>query len=236
MLPMLSDLQTALRAQATPERKKGNERYFKSGPGQYGAGDIFLGVTVPVTRIIAKEFKDLSLDDCSQLLLSPLHEERLCALHILVARYQKSKTTAERKVLHDFYITHVTGINNWDLVDTSAPHIVGAYCYETNNFDLLYAWIVDEDLWKRRIALLATQYSIRKGVFTHLLQLAVQVLDDKEDLIHKAAGWMLREVGNRDQHVLETFLKQQYKKMPRTMLRYAIEKFDEPKRQIYLYT
>ena len=235
-MPVLRNIQEALRAQATPERKKSNERYFKTGPGQYGAGDIFLGVTVPATRLIAKEFKDIALDDCSKLLLSPIHEERLCALHILVARYQRSKDPQERKRLYDFYLQHVAGINNWDLVDTSAPYIVGAYCYEVNSFDLLYAWIVDRSIWKRRIALLATQYGIRHGNFTHIVHLVEQVLNDHEDLIHKAAGWMLREVGKRDQDCLETFLKKYYKKMPRTMLRYAVEKFDEPKRRMYIYS
>lgn len=231
---MLLKLQESLRAYATQERKKSNERFFKSGPGEYGAGDIFLGVSVPQSRLVAQQFKDLSLSECEQLLKSKFHEERLCALHILVNRYKKTKSFSERKLLYDFYIKQVSGINNWDLVDTSAPYIVGAYCFETQNYDILNRWILDTNLWKRRIAIVATQYLIRNSFYEPTLVLVENVLHDKNDLIHKAAGWMLREVGNRDGLLLREFLDKHHTTMPRTMLRYAIEKFEESERQKYL--
>lgn len=231
---MINALKEALRAKATEERKKANERYFKLAPGQYGAGDIFLGVSVPDSRAVGKLFKALPFAELAELLQSPIHEERLCAAHILVDRYKRAKKFEERTYIFDFYIRYSAGINNWDLVDTSAPHILGAYLFETQDYTLLHTWIEDDSLWRRRMALLATQYFIRQGHYDQTLALVEKVLNDREDLIHKAAGWMLRETGEGDRVVLEQFLQKHHTIMPRTMLRYAIEKFDKTSRERFL--
>lgn len=228
------DLKEALYHQATPERKKANEWFFKTGPGEYGEGDIFIGVSMPVVRAIVKQFKLMPLQEVAYALSSSVHEERMSGLLLLVDRYQKAKLSEEKKTLYNFYLQHVDAVNNWDLVDLSAPHVVGAYIFETGDHTLLYQWINDTNLWKRRIVLLATQYFIRKNILQPTLELVEQVLKDKHDLIHKASGWMLRELGKKDLALLENFLSKHYKRMPRTMLRYAIEKFDKERRQDYL--
>jgi len=205
------------------------QRFFKTGPGQYGEGDLFLGIKVPVLRKLAKEHRDIALDDAVELLQSPLHEVRLLALLIMVLQARQNGGAVYRA-----YLANTHRINNWDLVDVSAEHIVGAHLFE-NARKPLYRLAKSKSLWERRIAIIATFYFIRRNQFNDTLAIADLLLNDKEDLMHKAVGWMLREVGKRDLNVEEDFLLPHYHKMPRTMLRYAIEKFPEPKRLDYLH-
>jgi 3-methyladenine DNA glycosylase AlkD len=207
-------------------------RFFKTGKGEYGEGDIFLGVVVPKQRMIAKDFANIPLSEIKKLLKNRIHECRLTALFILVNRYRKSDNSGKRKIAL-FYLANTKFINNWDLVDLSAPNIIGSYLSDKDNSDL-YKLAVSKNLWERRIAILSTLTFIRANKFDDTLALAELLLTDKHDLIHKAVGWMLREVGKRDQSQLEGFLKLHYQDMPRTMLRYAIEKFSPRKRQVYL--
>jgi 3-methyladenine DNA glycosylase AlkD len=207
-------------------------RFFKTGPGQYGEGDRFIGIKVPVTRKVAKEFKDLPLAEIECLLHSKIHEERLLALIILVGQFTKGND-AGKKAIFDLYLSNTLYINNWDLVDLSAPQIVGGYL-EAKSRKRLDSLAKSKSLWERRISILATFWFIRRGDFADTLRIAEKLLDDKQDLIHKAVGWMLREVGKKDTAVLESFLDEHCSVMPRTMLRYAIERLPETKRQAYL--
>lgn len=206
--------------------------FFKTGKGQYGEGDVFIGIRVPVLRKQVKQFLSVDLSEATHLLESPIHEVRLFALLLLAERYEKADAP-EQKAIFNIYKAHTLRVNNWDLVDSSAPYIVGAYLQEQDK-SLLYDWAVSSSLWERRIAIVATFSFIRNNQFDDTLKLAEMLLQDKEDLMHKAVGWMLREVGKRDESTLKSFLKQHYKVMPRTMLRYAIEKFPEPERKSYL--
>ena len=208
------------------------QRFFKTGPGQYGEGDIFLGLRVPATRRLAKEYKNLSLKEVSSLLKSPYHEVRLFALISLVNTFDKGDESTQKKI-YDMYLANTKYINNWDLVDLSAPNIVGAYLF-TKSRKPLYQLAKSKSLWERRIAVLATFYFIKNNQFEDSLKIAEILLPDKEDLIHKAVGWMLREVGKRDSKIAETFLRKHCRIMPRTMLRYAIERFTPSKRRMYL--
>ncbi len=232
---MLDDLKSDLRALANPEKAAFFPRFFKTGPGEYGEGDTFLGITVPHTRLVAKKYLMLSLEDIAALLASPWHEERLTALHIMVYQFKKANA-AQQKVLYQFYLQHTAHINNWDLVDTSARDIVGGYLYANQNeLDVLDRLAVSDSLWERRIAIIATFYFLTKGEPDVTVKIATKLLHDPEDLIHKAVGWMLREMGKRcDHQVLVEFLNQHAHDMPRTMLRYAIEHFEETTRQQYL--
>lgn len=207
-------------------------RFFKTGPGQYGEGDQFIGVKVPAVRKVAKEFKDLPLQQVECLLHSAIHEERLLALVILVGQFAKGDD-ATRKLIYDLYLANTRHINNWDLVDLSAPQIVGGHL-ETRSRKPLDRLAKSASLWERRISILATHWLIRQGDFADTLTIAEKLLGDKQDLIHKAVGWMLREVGKRNVAVLEEFLGQHCQAMPRTMLRYAIERFPEEKRRKYM--
>lgn len=227
-----TQLQHELQCLADPAIALQSLRYFKTGPGQYGAGDKFLGIRVPTLRILAKRHSQEALSHLTQCLQSEFHEVRLFALLCLVYRYPRA-TPSEQQAIYDLYIQQRKHINNWDLVDTSAPSIIGAHLYSDKR-DSLYQWAQSPSLWDRRIAVLATLYFIQHGDFNDTLTLADRLLADPEDLIHKALGWMLREVGKRDQTCLETFLQTRYQRMPRTMLRYAIEKLPEPRRQHYL--
>lgn len=217
---------------ADPERAKLLARYFKTGPGEYGEGDIFIGLKVPQVRKLAKEFKALSIEETLKLLKSTIHEERLLALFLLVEKFNKGNE-ASREQVYNLYLENTRYINNWDLVDTSASKIIGPYLFNKDR-SLLYNLAESENLWERRIAILATSYFISKNDYNDILRLAGKLLADKEDLIHKAVGWMLREVGKRDVAVEKVFLKKHYKEMPRTMLRYAIEKFPKEERGRYL--
>jgi 3-methyladenine DNA glycosylase AlkD len=220
-------------------RKLGNQKdagilqwFFKTGPGEYGEGDVFVGVRVPVLRKLVKEFEAADESTIHDLLESAVHEDRALALFILVRQFEKGNEV-DRARIYRFYLNHARRINNWDLVDLSAPQVVGGYLANRSRRPL-YRLVRSKSLWERRIAILATFTFIRQGDFADTLALADRLLGDREDLIHKAVGWMLREVGKRDLAVLENFLKLRCKTMPRTMLRYAIEKFPEPKRQAYL--
>jgi 3-methyladenine DNA glycosylase AlkD len=211
-----------------------SQRFFKTGAGEYGEGDIFLGIRVPIVRKCIKEYKDISLQENLELLKSPYHEARLLAVLILVKKYSSSKTSIEQKAIYQAYLKHTEFINNWDLVDSSAGHIVGAYLYSRNRKSL-FRLVRSKSLWERRIGVMATFYFIKRDDFAETLAIAELLLKDEEDLIHKAVGWMLREVGNRNLEKEESFLNKHYKDMPRTMLRYAIEKFPEKKRLAYLH-
>jgi len=221
----------ALRRWADPARAAGAQRFFKTGPGQYGAGDRFLGLTVPQVRAVARGYAALPLAEADALLASPWHEARLLALHVLVRQYQRADT-ATRTAIHALYLARTDRINNWDLVDVSAAHIVGPHA--GGRLARLRRLARSPQLWERRIAMVSTLYGIRRGQYAEALAVAGWLVHDEQDLIHKAVGWMLREVGKRDQSAEERFLKAHAAHMPRTMLRYAIERFPEPLRQRYL--
>ncbi len=219
---------------ANPKKAKVLSGFFKTGKGQYGEGDIFLGISVPKIRKLVKKYKKLSLMEIEKLLMNLIHEHRLAALLILVEKY-KYGTVIERKEIFDFYLKNLKKINNWDLVDSSAERIVGEYLYIYSNEKTLYNLARSDNLWERRIAIIATYAFIKKGKFNDTLAIAETLLSDKQDLIHKAVGWMLREMGKRGgMKELEGFLMKYHKTMPRTMLRYAIEKFSKEKREFYM--
>lgn len=213
-------------------RAQHSQRFFKTGQGEYGEGDVFLGIRVPVLRAFSKRFKHATREDALKLLQSKYHEARLTALFLLVALYNKASESGKAQIYQD-YLAHVTFINNWDLVDSSALQIVGHYLFDKDRSPLT-TLALSQDLWERRISIIATYYFIRQYEFQDTLDISEILLGDKEDLIHKAVGWMLREVGNKSRPTEETFLKKHYHQMPRTMLRYAIEKFPEELRQSYL--
>ena len=227
-----AEVKKLLKREIDPEKARFYPRFFKTGPGEYGEGDRFLGVTVPRCRRIAKSARGLPDVEIGKLLRSPMHEERAVALYILVDRFERGDER-ERAAVYRIYRRHLDRVNNWDLVDASAPAIVGG-TFERGDRTQLYRWARSRRLWERRIAMLATFRYIKKGDFRDALRIAEILLDDREDLIHKAVGWMLREVGNRDGKAERAFLSAHYRKMPRTMLRYAIEKFPEPERRAYL--
>ena len=214
------------------ERAAVSQRFFKTGPGEYGEGDIFLGIKVPLLRKVAKEYFDLSLEDVNTILESKFHEKRLLALFIMVGQFSRGDRR-KKKSIYELYVKNTGFINNWDLVDSSAHHIVGPYL-KTKSKAPLYKMARSDLLWERRIAIMSTFHYIKNDKFNDTLKIAGRLLSDEEDLIHKAVGWMLREIGKRHLPSEENFLKKHYQKMPRTMLRYAIEKFPEPKRQRYL--
>lgn len=227
-----SEIEAELLGMADVERAAFLQRFFKTGPGEYAEGDRFLGIRVPELRRLARKFDSLDLKGCRTLLRSPYHEARLLALLILVRRYDQGDE-ASREAIYRLYMENTDVINNWDLVDASAEHIVGRHLFERDR-SVLDELARSSLLWERRIAVIATFYFIRRGQFDDTLRLADVLLDDPHDLIHKGVGWMLREMGKRDQAVLEGFLRERYRRMPRTMLRYAIERFPEPLRQRYL--
>ncbi len=225
-------IQKRLRQFATEEKARILQRFFKTGPGEYGEGDIFLGVVVPDIRKVAREFQGVSLGEIEALLSSTVHEERLLALLMLVHAYANGDDTLKKKS-YRLYLKNTKYINNWDLVDLTAPNIVGAYLSNKSRKPL-YALARSKDLWKRRIAILATFHFIKRDDFHDTLGISRILLADEHDLLHKAVGWMLREIGKRDLPAEERFLKPHYRNMPRTMLRYAIERFPEAKRLKYL--
>jgi len=220
---------------ADPEKAKILSRFFKTGKGEYGEGDVFIGIKVPEQRQVAKKYyKEISLKEVEKLLTSKTHEYRLTALLILTYKYPKL-SQEEQKEIVDFYLSNKSYINNWDLIDLSAPKIIGKYLFDKpDERKILYKLAKSKSLWERRIAILTTYTFIREKQFDDTLAISEILLKDDHDLIHKGVGWMLRELGNIDQKTEEQFLKKHYKKMPRTMLRYAIEKFDEKKRKFYM--
>ncbi|NLZ93997.1 MAG: DNA alkylation repair protein [Firmicutes bacterium] len=230
----LSLLKTALKQYTNAEKAEFLPRFFQAYPGGYGEGDKFLGISVPDQRRVAKKyFKQLSLHEIIKLLHEPIHEYRQTALFMLVYRFEKAKDEAEKEQIVALYLQNTAYINNWDLVDSSAYKILGAHLLHKKK-DVLYLLARSGNLWEQRIAIIATFSFIKAGFFSDTLQLAEMLLDHPHDLIHKAVGWMLREVGKRDLQVAYTFLQQHYRQMPRTMLRYAIEKFSPALRQKFL--
>lgn len=229
---MVTQLQAKLRKRASRAKRKILQSFFKCSHGEYGEGDQFLGVTVPEIRSLVAYGVDLSFSDIKKLITSRFHEERLLALLILVERFEKANE-AERKVIFSFYLRNRSAVNNWDLVDSSAHKIVGAYLQRRSK-KVLSQLARSNNLWDRRIAVISTWHFIRQGDLKTTFYLCEKLLQDKEDLMHKACGWMLREAGKSNEQALETFLKKNVLRMPRTMLRYAIEKFSESKRKNYL--
>ncbi|MCK9211837.1 MAG: DNA alkylation repair protein [Ignavibacteriaceae bacterium] len=228
----LAELQKVIKQKANKQQAEILQRFFKTGPGEYGEGDIFYGIKVPEQRTVAHQFQNLPLNDLQILLKSKVHEERLIALLILVLKFKYADEVVREK-LFKFYLKNSERINNWDLVDLSADKIVGAFLIDKDK-SLLLKMAASSNLWERRIAMISTFYFIKNGIFEITFKIAELLLHDKHDLIHKAVGWMLREIGKRDLEPEEEFLKLHYKQMPRTMLRYAIERFPEAKRQAYL--
>ena len=222
------NIEKELQSKKDPIRAKILSRFFKTGKGEYGEGDIFLGIVVPIQRAIAKKYKDVSLKEIQKLLDSKIHEYRLTGLLVLVEKYKEDK-----ELVYNFYIKNFRNINNWDLVDLTAPKIMGDFLKDKKK-DILYSLAISDDLWERRISIIVTFAFIKDNDFKDALKISKILLNDKHDLIHKAVGWMLREIGNRDCDKLYYFLTEHYKEMPRTMLRYAIEKFDEDTRKAFL--
>lgn len=230
---MLKQLRKELALKANPKKAKILQGFFKTGKGEYGEGDIFLGLVVPETRKLAEKYSALNLAEIKKLLNSKIHEERLLALFILTAQFSRAEEK-ERQKLFKFYLSQTRNINNWDLVDLSADKIVGSHL-KNKDKKILYQLAKSRNLWERRIAILATFHFIKQGQAKETLKIAEILLNDKHDLIQKAVGWMLREVGKRcGEKTEEKFLRQHCRKMPRTMLRYAIERFPENKRKKYL--
>jgi 3-methyladenine DNA glycosylase AlkD len=228
----LEDVKKELRKYANKDKAKVLLRFFKTGPGEYAEGDIFLGVTVPFTREVVKKFQDLPFADVIKLLRSRIHEERLLALFILVGQFNKADAGTKEKI-YKAYLANTKFVNNWDLVDLSAPQIIGGFLIDKDR-KILYKLAKSSLLWERRIAILATLAFIRSGDSEDVFAITKLLLYDKEDLIHKACGWMLREAGKRDLRAEEKFLRRYCKVMPRTMLRYAIERFPQAKRRVFL--
>ena len=228
----VTKIRSALRKYRSKEKARVLQRFFKTGPGEYGEGDVFLGVVVPDIRTVAKQHRDIPLSDVVTLLKSPIHEERLTALLIFILQYQQGAERTKKKI-YTLYLRNTAYINNWDLVDLTAEHIVGAFL-EHKEKKVLRRLATSRSLWERRIAIIATFHFIKEHTFKETLTIARMLLRDEHDLIHKAVGWMLREMGKRDRACEERFLQKYYKCMPRTMLRYAIERFPERKRGAYL--
>ncbi len=221
---------------ANPEKAAILQRFFKTAKGEYAENDLFLGLTVPESRKIAINFKNLEFNDIENLLQSKIHEERLIALFILILQF--NNVVQNRKKIFDFYLKNIDCVNNWDLVDSSADKIIGRYFFELKKVDETKKFLIklanSNKLWHRRISVISTFYFIKKNQFEHTIDLCHILLNDKHDLIHKATGWMLREIGKRDLTVLRDFLNKNYKSMPRTTLRYAIEKLKMDERKKYL--
>lgn len=229
---MSNDIREDIQRLGNPEKAKILSGFFKTGKGQYGEGDIFLGIPVPEQRKIAKKYSDLPLKDLHKLLSNRIHEYRLIALLILIGRYRSADETEKRNIFN-LYLKNTQYINNWDLVDLSAPNIIGDYLLKRDR-SILYRLAQSENLWERRIAVISTFAFIKADQFDDTFLVAELLLHDRHDLIHKAAGWMLREIGKRDQQKEEIFLRKYAAVMPRTMLRYAVERFDSKKRLSYL--
>jgi len=230
---MIEKLKKDLQNLADPEKTRIHHRFFKTGKGEYGEGDVFLGIPVPQLRVVAKKYKTLSLNNLRNLLNSKIHQYRQVALYILVDQFEKEKEESQKKKIATFYLQNMKGVNNWDLVDLSAPKILGGYLLNKDR-QVLYKLARSKNLWEKRIAILSTLAFIREEQFDDTLKISEILLDDDHDLIHKAVGWMLREAGKKDLSVLKKFLDRHVSEMPRTMLRYSIEKLSEKQRQAYL--
>jgi 3-methyladenine DNA glycosylase AlkD len=222
-----------MESRSDPETAEILQRFFKTGPGEYGEGDRFRGIRVPAIRKVAKEFREMPFSEMETLLESEFHEDRMLAVILMVERFRRADADVQRRI-YDRYLARSDRINNWDLVDVSAEHIVGGFLWSQTDRTVLDRLAHSDWMWDRRIAIVSTFHFIRRDQFDDTLRIAEALLADPEDLLHKAAGWMLREVGKRDIPALEAFLDRHLSDMPRTMLRYAIEKFPEPKRKAYL--
>ncbi len=231
--PTARSVEAALRERRNPEKAAFYPRFFKAGKGEYAEGDRFIGVVVPDQRKIAKQFKRLSLEEIQKLLNSPYHECRLTGILILVAHFENAKLDVQRRLIYDFYLSHLDRVNNWDLVDASAHKIVGEYLLNRSRRPL-FGLAKANHLWKNRVAIIATLRFIQHDQLDTTIEISERMLDHPHDLIHKAVGWMLREVGKRNEKLLALFLDEHVSRMPRTMLRYSIEKLPERKRQHYL--
>ena len=221
-----------IKTSSKKEQAEQCQRFFKTGKGEYGEGDTFIGIKVPILRSLSRKYKKLPLVDTVRFIQSPIHEYRMVGLFILIFLYKAGDESIRRRIF-DLYLKNTKHINNWDLVDLSAPNIVGDYLLDKPR-NVLYKLARSKSLWEKRISVLATFAFIRNNDFKDTIKLSELLLNDKHDLIHKAVGWMLREVGKRDQAVEEVFLGKYYRTMPRTMLRYSIEKFTKNKRMFYL--
>lgn len=228
---MIDELRKELKKFSDKKRAELSQRYFKTGKGEYGEGDIFMGLNLVDVTMLSKKYKELSFPELQELLNSKIHEERTLALSILKRRFDKEEF---QRQVYDFYIKNTRNINNWDLVDISAPKVVGGYLFDKPK-DILFEFAKSKSIWERRIAMLATFYFIKNEKYDVSLKIAEMLLSDKEDLIQKALGWMLREIGKRDLKTEEEFLKKHHKELGRTAFRYAIEKFPEEKRLKYLH-
>ena len=232
---MIEQLKSTLQDLADDDKAKIMMRFFKTGKGEYGEGDIFLGISVPNQRLIAKEFyQQVSLNDIKNLLNSNIHEYRLTALLMLVSKYEKSKDELVRKEIIDFYLAQTSQINNWDLVDTSCYKILGHYCFHQKREELLFELADSDDLWEKRIATVSTMYFIKQKSFSIVPEIVLKNLNHSHDLMHKANGWMLREMGKMDEEKLIEFLDEYTLQMPRTTLRYALEKIDPILKDYYM--
>ncbi len=231
---MVNQIKKEALANSEPERIELYEKYFRCYPGGYGEGDTFAGIRNPPLRRLAKKHKNISIDDCFTMLCDKIHEIRLLALFILELKFKSKKTSElEKKEIAERYLLSLKYINNWDLVDLSAHHILGCWLYQ-KDATVLFDLANSNNLWRNRVAMIAAFYNIRQNSFELPVKIAEILVNHKHDIIHKAVGWMLREIGKRDIDVELEFLIKHYKTMPRTMLRYAIEKFDEPVRQKFL--
>jgi len=228
----VQNIRKKLHQLGSKDKAKVLQRFFKTGPGEYGEGDVFIGVRVPDLRKLAKKYQSITIKEVVQLLSSMIHEERFFALLILISKYSKGNEAVKKKI-YELYLQNTQFINSWDLVDGSAQYIVGAFLMDKSK-EPIYRLAKSDNLWERRIAILSTFHFIKHDNYVETLKISKILLSDEQDLIHKAVGWMLREIGKRHMLTEEIFLKKHYKKMPRTMLRYAIEKFPESKRQKYL--
>lgn len=231
----VDDIKQALEILSIPEKAEFFPKFFKTGKGEYGEGDVFIGVTVPDQRSVAKEFyNNISLEELGELLSSKIHEHRLTALLILVHQFEKTKDKIKQKEIIDFYLKHTKHINNWDLVDTSCYKILGRYCFENQDSKILEKLSDSKNMWEMRMAIVGTMHHIKKGQFELTKNFALKNLKHPHDLMHKANGWLLREMGKMNEKELLDFLNLHYKEMPRTCLRYAIEKLEEEVRKNYL--
>lgn len=234
-MTIVDEIKEALRVLIIEDKASFYPKFFKTGKGEYGEGDLFLGVKVPDQRAVAKEFyPKITLEELHSLLTSPYHEERLTAIFILVSKFEKTKSFDEKSQIVDYYLNHLEYINNWDLVDSSCYKILGRFAFENQKDDLLRNLSNSEVMWHKRIAVVGTMHHIKKESYTLTKELVVNNLQHPHDLMHKANGWLLREMGQKNEAELLKFLNVHYQKMPRTCLRYAIEKLDEPLRQDYL--
>ena len=235
MSKLLKEIQEALAVLSIPEKAAFFPKFFKTGKGEYGEGDLFLGVKVPDQRLVAKEFyAKISLEELSELLASKYHEHRLTALFMLISKFEKTKDKAVKDEIVEFYLNHLQYVNNWDLVDSSCYKILGRYAFENQKESLLRKLSGSDEMWHKRIAVVGTMYYVKKGSFDLTKEFVTQNLKHTHDLMHKANGWLLREMGQKNESELISFLNKWYKEMPRTSLRYAIEKLDEELRQDYL--